>query len=552
MLYYSFPLSPQDSSFAQDDAPHTAHVRLGAISGFWSTEKTLKILFIGLGVVILFCSHPASAITIDVPAGGDLQVALNSAQAGDVITLAAGAVYNGPFELPANRGSDYITIRTGTPDASLIESGRRMTPAYRGLLPKLVADGTSGLPVIRTTPASNHYRFIGIEISPTEGTYLLQLVRLGEGSETSLSDLPSDFVFDRCYLHGDPAAGTRRGVAMNAPNITIMNSYLSDFKAVGPDSQALASWNGPGPLTITNNYLEGSGENILIGGQDPTIVKLVPTGITIRQNHFSKPLSWRVDDPTYAGTHWTVKNLLELKNARQVVVDGNLFENNWADAQNGFAILFTPRNQDGAAPWSIVSDVEFTNNIVRHVASGINILGSDDIYASQQLQNIAIRNNLFEDITAQWGGTARSFQVLQDALNVTFDHNTGFSAGAILVADQLPSWGLRFTNNLATRGSYGIFGSGIAEGAATLAYYFPNSVFQGNAIISGDPALYLGGSLFPAGINDVGFVDIGAGDYRLTADSFLHNAGTDGNDIGVNINALNAAQSGNAVQTVVQ
>jgi len=243
-----------------------------------------------------------------------------------------------------------------------------------------------------------------------------------------------------------------------------------------------------------------------------------------------------------------VKNLLEFKNARKVVVDGNLFENNWADAQAGFAILFTPRNQDGAAPWSIVADIEFTNNTVRHVASGINILGSDDIYVSQQLQNIAIRNNLFEDITPRWGGTARAFQVLNGALNVTFDHNTGFSAGAILVADQLPSWGMRFTNNLATNGSYGLFGSGIAEGAATLAYYFPNAIFQGNAIISGNAAFYSGGALFPMGINDVGFVDSGAGNYQLTAGSLLKNAGTDGADIGVNVSALKAAQSGIAVQ----
>src|SRR5687768_12440198 len=116
-------------------------------------------------------------------------------------------------------------------------------------------------------------------------------------------------------------------------------------------------------------------------------------------------------------------------------------------------------------------------------------------------------------------------------------HEPGFSVGAIFVADQLPSWGLRFTNNLSTRGSYGLFGSGIAEGAATLAYYFPNAVFHGNAIISGDAALYPGG-LFPMGIDDVGFVDSGSGGYELTSHSFLHKAGTDGTDIGVNMTAL--------------
>jgi hypothetical protein len=35
---------------------------------------------------------------------------------------------------------------------------------------------------------------------------------------------------------------------------------------------------------------------------------------------------------------WQVKNLLELKNARRVVIEDNTFERNWAQAQSGYAI----------------------------------------------------------------------------------------------------------------------------------------------------------------------------------------------------------------------
>ena len=190
----------------------------------------MKLSFASHAAIFGFCALTASASTINVPAGGDFQEALNSARAGDVITLAAGAVYKGPFQLPPNPGSDYITIRTNAADSSLPASGVRITPEYAGVLPKLVADWTEHLPVIRTVQGSSHYQFIGVEISPTAGTYLLQLVQLGDGSETSLSELPGDFIFDRCYLHGDPAVGTRRGVAMNAPSVTVMNSWLADFK----------------------------------------------------------------------------------------------------------------------------------------------------------------------------------------------------------------------------------------------------------------------------------------------------------------------------------
>ncbi len=43
--------------------------------------------------------------------------------------------------------------------------------------------------------------------------------------------------------------------------------------------------------------------------------------------------------PTSPGTVWTVKNLFELKNARTVVVEDNIFENHWKDAQPGYAIV---------------------------------------------------------------------------------------------------------------------------------------------------------------------------------------------------------------------
>ena len=60
-----------------------------------------------------------------MPAGGNLQAAINAANPGDTITLAAGAVYAGSFVLPAKSGSSYITIRSSTPDAQLPADGVR-------------------------------------------------------------------------------------------------------------------------------------------------------------------------------------------------------------------------------------------------------------------------------------------------------------------------------------------------------------------------------------------------------------------------------------------
>ena len=266
--------------------------------------------------------------TIFVGVGGDLQSALNGAQLGDTIILDPSAIYTGPFILPAKSGAGWIVIRTS---ATLPPEGARVTPSHASLMPKLEAFSGS---VINTAPGAHHYRFVGIEIRPASGTFLYNLVLLGNG-ETSVDQLPHHIVFDRCYLHGDPQAGTRRGIAMNGAHLAVIDSYLADFKEAGADSQAVGGWAGPGPFKIVNNYLEGAGENVMFGGADPVIRDVVPSDIEIRGNHIAKPLTWRIGDPTYAGTPWTVKNLLELKNARRVLIEGNLFEYSWAHAQGG-------------------------------------------------------------------------------------------------------------------------------------------------------------------------------------------------------------------------
>ena len=164
-------------------------------------------------------------------------------------------------------------------------------------------------PAIRTAAAAHHYRFVGIEVTARGATRSTgpysdnNVVYLeSEGGQTSPSQVPTDIIFDRCYIHGTPTGSVRRGIAMNGARMAVVDSYLSDFHEVGADSQAISGWNGPGPFKVVNNYLEGAGENLMFGGADPSIPDLVPSDIEIRGNHLFKPLSWKIGHPTYAGT----------------------------------------------------------------------------------------------------------------------------------------------------------------------------------------------------------------------------------------------------------
>ena len=480
---------------------------------------------------------PAPARTIHVPAGKSLQAALNRAQRGDVITLDPGAEYRGPFRLPRVDGAGWIVITSATADRDLPPPGERVRAEHWTRLPKLVSTTS---PVIETAPGAHHVRLLGLEIAPAAGTYVRTLIDLG-GDAARLEALPDNIVIERCYLHGDPQRGTRRGIALNATNVAIVDSHLADFKEVGADSQAIAGWNGPGPFRIANNYLEGAGENVMFGGADPRIANLVPSDIEIVGNTFSKPLRWKHDHPQFAGVAWTVKNLFELKNARRVLVEGNLFEYNWPHAQNGFAILFTVRNQDGNSPWSVVEDVIFRDNVVRHVAAGFNILGHDDIHTSRQTSRIAIVNNVFADVGGQWGH-GRLFQLLDGTRDVVIDHNTAFQTGSVLFGgDHRPHLGFIFQNNIVLSGTSGISGSSTSQGAATLARYFPGAVVRRNVIIGGTRESFPGDNLFPSSVNEVGFAPKRPGDAFARLAPRYSGIATDGRDPGARVESTPAA-----------
>ena len=113
---------------------------------------------------------------------------------------------------------------------------------------------------------------------------------LGDGSaaQSSLSVVAHDLIVDRVYIHGIPGQDQKRGIALNSASTTIKDSYISDIKLTNGDAQAIAGWNGPGPFTITNNYLEATGENFLLGGSDPAIYGLVPSDVVLRRNTITK------------------------------------------------------------------------------------------------------------------------------------------------------------------------------------------------------------------------------------------------------------------------
>jgi len=494
---------------------------------------------------------PPKGRTIRVAAGGDLQKALDEAKPGDIVSIAAGATFVGPFTLPKKTGDDWIYVESSRVD-DLPGPAHRVSPANAAAMPKILASERMAMkrPAIETAPGAHHYRLVGIEFATVPDTYAYNVVQLG-WNETDPRDLPHDIIVDRCYVHGDPKKGTRRGVALNGNSVALVDSHVSDFKETGTDSQAVFGFNGYGPIKIVNNYLEAASENLLFGGATPRIRNLIPADIEIRQNHFFKPYVWKRDDPSFAGGDWNVKNLLELKMGRRVLIDGNLFEHNWPGAQQGWAVLFTPRTEDGAAPWVVIEDVTFTNNILRDVALGFDINGIDSTDLTPRTARIAIRNNLLVGVNGSKAGPGNLLVMPAGVSDLRFEHNTVLHNGAIISVEGPPSTRFVFQNNILAHNEYGVTSpKGIGDRA--LAAFFPGAVFRKNAIAGPWPtkggatsSMYAGqkDNFFPASIDAVGFTDRANHDYRLADSSPYKNAATDGTDLGVNVDALAAARA---------
>jgi hypothetical protein len=465
-----------------------------------------------------------------------LQAALNQATPGQTIRLASGAVYIGNFVLPVKTGSDTITITT---DTTLPPDGTRIDPSYRAALATIRSP--NGAAALTTAASAANYRILGVSFEANvNGSG--DVIVLGSHSQTSLSQVPHHIELDRVLITGDPAVGQKRGVSVNATHVTIVNSDIRGIKAVGQDSQAICGWNTPGPITIRNNFLEAAGENIMFGGAGAALSGAVPSDIVVEGNHLSKDVAWR-------GTSWTVKNLFELKSARRVLVRNNLMEYNWSGSQPGYAIVFTPRNSGSGNTWSVVEDVEFANNIVRHSGSAINITGHDDLAISGQTARVWIHDNLFDDISsANWGGGGTFLQIGAEPRDITIDHNTvmhtgnitTFYAGSYYNASGVrvtggPVVGFVLTNNLMKHNAYGIFGDGQAYGNGSLAYYAPGAIVRRNVIASNSSiaSRYPVDNFFPTVATLMAcFVDPSTGDYRLVSACPYVGMATEGSNLG--------------------
>lgn len=372
----------------------------------------------------------------------------------------------------------------------------------------------------------------------------------------------------------------------------------SDAQCIGGGVGGVPN-SGWGVYKFVNNHCEASGEGILLGGDagppltpDGCTIMVncnldVPTDIEVRQNYFFKPLSWNGNAAVPGGRGWpVVKNGFEMKIGARALFEANVIENVWYSAQVGFCWSVAPKNQSGGsrpshgtALTALTNDFTYRYNYCYNAAYGIGVYQSMDMGCvdceAQGANGISIHDNVIGDnlnlgvLRGQSAGDGMELVASRDATgrglsqlnNINISHNTfvrairglaGFGADG---TGLMHNWTIQ--NNIFPYGHYGVGPIGNPRGCDARISWGSNDFralltrcvtewkVDHNAVFDWQGGSWPDGNKFYKNPAQVKFTNYNSGDsrfnpsnYALTSASPLHNAASDGRDVGANIQEL--------------
>jgi hypothetical protein len=339
--------------------------------------------------------------------------------------------------------------------------------------PEVAPTGLALVPYLVITPTAVDVTIRGLEISSTNN----DLVFCDQGAQ--------NVVLENVYIHGHVSTGAKNGISFQCVNGTVRYSYIDDIFRTGQETHGIYMAIGPGPYTIEDNFIRAASIGIMSGGADPSVANLVPSNLSIRRNIVTKKIEWR-------GAGYAVKNILELKNARDVVIADNVLQYSWVDGQTGFGIVLTVRNQSGTCTWCIIENVALERNLIRDVSSGVQILARDNLQPSQVMRNVRFTDNTFENINQSvYGGRGTAFEISAGPEDLTIEGttiNSPLTMHSVFMLNgnnTTPMLRLIVRNNpRLIEGSYGAFTSYVSVGNVhnALTYHAPGYVWEANTV----------------------------------------------------------------------
>ncbi len=284
--------------------------------------------------------------------------------------------------------------------------------------------------------------------------------------------------------------------------------------------------------------------------------------LTVTRNHFHHPTAFAQWIQTNNGNH--PKGYMEIKNLEDSVIEGNYCDGYFS------TLAIVPVNQSGGSPWQQASNVTIRNNFVKEFSAAVFCSLTDGYYYNTNGNNITVHNNLFTvpDSTGVTGNLPIFVQSGKGGDVVTLTHNTVFvrdsytgnwatwDASTAGTGPTYPTH-VTFQNNILGNGNYG----GIVRTTVWPGSIESKNIFVLNVNPPNQNAVTEQGfsnSTTQPNYPAVKFVNQGGGypqDWALQVTSPGYHAGTDGTDIGANvqniINALSPSDLASVGQVIV-
>jgi hypothetical protein len=297
-----------------------------------------------------------------------------------------------------------------------------------------------------------------------------------------------------------------------------VNNYQGDLRGQnggnGEGGQGLAMASGPGPLMFVNTYLSGSGVTGIFatdnltdlsspcgGGTQVCPVQYNQGNITEQRSTITTNPCYFADSACWNGGNYSWRNLDEMKQAKYVRQDGNIFGPYFVEVSQGEcgASHFTYNAgflSTGFPAYADSSEWTFTNNTCLQTGAGgiYNGFSYTADWLPYPMKNAYVHNNLFLNDNgyaqyanleplgvAQSCGYGKIMQWGEYAQNLIFDHNTIYGRGgcAPWLYDEYTtlSSGMQLTNNIfdlvSDPSNPNLFTTG--------TYYQANEIFGGSA-----------------------------------------------------------------------
>lgn len=223
-------------------------------------------------------------------------------------------------------------------------------------------------------------------------------------------DEPVHVGFDRDYIHGydfplvsNTAAQIRGAVRAECGWCYLTNSYIEGINDSNSDDNIISTRFGTGPVKVVNNYMEGATESIMSGYY----------GGCIKVQNFQQVAdyeirrNWITDNPfliqnaavlipglTTKYVNYIRKNKAELKAGQRILYDGNILEQSAGAAGQQNGVMFAT-NDEGSfcGITSIVADLTYTNNILRHGLAGAYNKGRGNYDATATADRLSVTDN---------------------------------------------------------------------------------------------------------------------------------------------------------------